>query len=155
MPSTSPMQFVVDTLVDLLDDETTFSVVRVWNQDAYNPSKTTVYPYVNGITYLYDTENGTATGEGIASCEILCNAQTESDASGSGITTAKAGVIAQKIKKLFDDKDCETIAVNNDGVYKVRINAMSVDAHVGHMDIGKGRVQIGFAVTVSITQWRV
>lgn len=154
MPSTSPMQFIVDSLVTVLTADTTLSVERVWNGSASSLSKTVCYPYVNGVGYEYDMESGASNGRGTASCEILCDAVCDADAAKTGKSTAVAGLIGLKLKKLFDDKDWDTVARNDDGTYYTKIHAANIDAHVGHMDIGKGRVQMGFAVTVHFSQYR-
>lgn len=155
--ATSVTSFIVDTLVDVLDADTTLELVRVWvpTRPPTTATNTVVYPYVNSIAYESPYENGRMTVTGTAQCEIMCRQQVATDPQLTGSNTIAAGLIARKIHKLIYDCDPESIATNNDTVFSTRITGIVLDGHVGHFDNNDGKIQMGLAVTVHFIQTRI
>lgn len=155
--ATSVTSYIVDTLVDVLDADTTLELARVWvpTKPPATDGNTVVYPYVNNVSYESPFENGSTTLTGMAQCEIMCRQNVASDPQLTGANTIAAGLIARKIHKLIYDCDPESIAVNNDTIFKSRITAIVLDGHVGHFDNNDGKIQMGLAVTVHFVQTRI
>lgn len=148
MPSSSPMQFIVDTVVSALQAEPTFNVVRIWRADAYESMRTTVYPYVSTMQYSNSDESSYNTGYARAAVEIMCNALVPADLQGAGRSTEVVGDIAMRVKYALESFDCDAHAANQDVYYRTRIISIIVDGHVGNYNIGDNRVQLGVAATV-------
>ena len=147
--ATSTLAHIVDTLVDLLDNDTTWQVVRVFAPTkAGTSTKPTLYPYVVSISYPSGYENGKNDGYGTAACEIIATAKVANDASGAGLGTIETGRIAKEVMRRLLDADVESIARNDDGVFYTRIIGINVDGHVGAFDNNDGVVQFGLACTV-------
>lgn len=151
MPSTSPTQFVLDTIVDALQSEPTFNVVRIWRNDQTMTSNTLVYPYVTTVQYNNEAENGASDPLTRASVEIICSAIVENDTTGSGKSQELAGLIAARVKKAIESYDINTLPANVDQYFTTSIVAMFVDGHVGNFNINDNRIQLGVACTVLYT----
>lgn len=154
--ATSPLAFIVDTLIGVLDDDNTLELVRVWNptSPATTDGNTVVYPYVNNITYDGNPENGGSLLIGTAQCEVMCRQHVVNDASKTGLATIEAGLIARKVHKLLYDFDPESLATNNDTVFTTRIVAVQCNGNVGHFDNNDSKIEMGLAVTVHFIQTR-
>ena len=148
MPSTSPLTYIVDTLVEALQADPDLTVRRIWRPDAYESNTIICYPYVQTMQYDTDSENGTSLGRGQASVEIMCNALIESDTMGTGAATEKAGEIAARVKNALESFDIDALATNNDQFFSTRIYTIAVDGHIGNFNIGSNKVQMGIAATV-------
>ena len=112
--ATSTLAHIVDTLVDLLDNDTTWQVVRVFAPTrAGTSTKPTLYPYVVSISYPSGYENGKNDGYGTAACEIIATAKVANDASGAGLGTIETGRIAKEVMRRLLDADVESIARND------------------------------------------
>lgn len=151
MPSTSPTQFVLDTVVAALQTETTFSIVRIWRNDQQASNKTLVYPYVSMVTYNNDAENGNSDPLCRANVEIMCSANVESDTLGSGKSQEQASLIAARVKYRLETYNVNALPANVDAYFTTNIVAMIVDGHVGNFNINDNKIQLGVACTVWYT----
>lgn len=156
MPSNNHVAFIVDTLIDILDADTSWQVVRVFKGDSSaDTSKGTIYPYVQGVSFGDGMENGANDGMGEASCEIMYSAKVANDTGGAGLATIALGDATKKIMGLLLGADVEGIAVNNDGTFKTRITAIVIDGHVGSFDNNDAKVRLGIALTVHFLLTRI
>lgn len=144
----SPMQYVVDTIVDALSSDPELSVRRIWRPDAYESTRVLCYPYISQMQYDSDAENGMGLGLGRALVEVMCNAMVESDPSEQGIATERAGDIAARIKYAIETYDVSN-SYNEDSRFATQIVNMFCDGHVGNFNIGSNKVQMGIALTVT------
>lgn len=144
----SPMQYVVDTIVDALSSDPELSVRRIWRPDAYESTRVLCYPYISQMQYDSDAENGMSLGLGRALVEVMCNAMVESDPSEQGIATERAGDIAARIKYAIETYDVSN-SYNEDSRFATQIVNMFCDGHVGNFNVGSNKVQMGIALTVS------
>lgn len=144
----SPMQYVVDTIVDALSSDPELSVRRIWRPDAYESTRVLCYPYISQMQYDSDAENGMGLGLGRALVEVMCNAMVESDPSEQGIATERAGDIAARIKYAIETYDV-TNSYNEDSRFATQIVNMFCDGHVGNFNVGSNKVQMGIALTVT------
>ena len=144
----SPMQYVVDTIVDALSSDPELSVRRIWRPDAYESTRVLCYPYISQMQYDSDAENGMGLGLGRALVEVMCNAMVESDPSEQGIATERAGDIAARIKYAIETHDLSN-SYNEDSRFVTQIVNMFCDGHVGNFNIGSNKVQMGIALTVT------
>lgn len=144
----SPMQCVVDTIVDALSSDPELSVRRIWRPDAYESTRVLCYPYISQMQYDSDAENGMGLGLGRALVEVMCNAMVESDPSEQGIATERAGDIAARIKYAIETYDVSN-SYNEDSRFATQIVNMFCDGHVGNFNIGSNKVQMGIALTVT------
>jgi hypothetical protein len=145
----SPMQYVMDTIVDALSSDPELSVRRIWRPDAYESTRVLCYPYISQMQYDADAENGLGLGLGRALVEVMCNAMVESDPSEQGIATERAGDIAARVKYAIESYDLGEISGNTDTRFATQIVAMHCDGHVGNFNIGSNKVQMGIALTVT------
>lgn len=145
----SPMQYVMDTIVDALSTDPELSVRRIWRADAYESTRVLCYPYISQMQYDADAENGLGLGLGRALIEVMCNAMVESDPSEQGIATERAGDIAARVKYAIESYDLGEISGNTDTRFATQIVAMHCDGHVGNFNIGSNKVQMGIALTVT------
>lgn len=145
----SPMQYVMDTIVDALSTDPELSVRRIWRPDAYESTRVLCYPYISQMQYDADAENGLGLGLGRALVEVMCNAMVESDPSEQGIATERAGDIAARVKYAIESYDLGEISGNTDTRFATQIVAMHCDGHVGNFNIGSNKVQMGIALTVT------
>lgn len=156
MASANHVAFVVDTLIDILDADTSWQVTRVFKGDSnLDTSKGTLYPYVQQVSFGEGMENGANDGMGEASCEIMYAAKVANDTTGAGTATIALGTAAKKIMGLLLNTDVEGIAVNNDGTFKTRITAIVIDGHVGSFDNNDAKVRLGVALTVHFLLMRI
>ena len=144
----SPMQYVIDTIVDALSSDPELSVRRIWRPDAYESTRVLCYPYISQMQYDSDAENGMGLGLGRALVEVMCNAMVESDPSEQGIATERAGDIAARVKYAIETHDLSE-SYNRDSRFETQIIAMFCDGHVGNFNIGSNKVQMGIALTVT------
>ena len=144
----SPMQYVVDTIVDALSSDPELSVRRIWRPDAYESTRVLCYPYISQMQYDSDAENGMGLGLGRALVEVMCNAMVESDPSEQGIATERAGDIAARIKYAIETYDVSN-SYNEDSRFATQIINMFCDGHVGNFNVGSNKVQMGIALTVT------
>ena len=144
----SPMQYVIDTIVDALSSDPELSVRRIWRPDAYESTRVLCYPYISQMQYDSDAENGMGLGLGRALVEVMCNAMVESDPSEQGIATERAGDIAARIKYAIETHDLSN-SYNEDSRFVTQIVNMFCDGHVGNFNIGSNKVQMGIALTVT------
>ena len=144
----SPMQYVIDTIVDALSTDPELSVRRIWRPDAYESTRVLCYPYISQMQYDSDAENGMGLGLGRALVEVMCNAMVESDPSEQGIATERAGDIAARIKYAIETHDLSQ-SYNEDSRFVTQIVSMFCDGHVGNFNIGSNKVQMGIALTVT------
>lgn len=144
----SPMQYVVDTIVDALSSDPELSVRRIWRPDAYESTRVLCYPYISQMQYDSDAENGMGLGLGRALVEVMCNAMVESDPSEQGIATERAGDIAARIKYAIETYDVSN-SYNEDSRFATQIVNMFCDGHVGNFNVGSNKVQMGIALTVT------
>lgn len=144
----SPMQYVVDTIVDALSSDAELSVRRIWRPDAYESTRVLCYPYISQMQYDSDAENGMGLGLGRALVEVMCNAMVESDPSEQGIATERAGDIAARIKYAIETYDVSN-SYNEDSRFATQIVNMFCDGHVGNFNVGSNKVQMGIALTVT------
>lgn len=144
----SPMQYVVDTIVDALSSDPELSVRRIWRPDAYESTRVLCYPYISQMQYDSDAENGMGLGLGRALVEVMCNAMVESDPSEQGIATERAGDIAARIKYAIETHDLSN-SYNEDSRFVTQIVNMFCDGHVGNFNVGSNKVQMGIALTVT------
>lgn len=147
MPSSSPTQYVLDTIVDALSTEPSFNVVRIWRSDASDPTRVTVYPYLGPVTYTTELEDYAQTGYSRAVVEILCSTLVESDPMGVGKTQEKTGLIAMLVKHALETYDYAALGSNQDQYYTTRIMGIVVDGHIGNFNVNDNRLQIGVAAT--------
>ena len=148
MASSSPMQFILDTVVSALESEPTFNVVRIWRADAYESSRITVYPYISTIQYTNTDESGYNGGYARAALEVMCHAIVPADMQGSGRSSEVVGDIAMKVKHALESFDCDSLKPNVDIYYRTKIAMMIVDGHIGNYNVGDNRVQLGVAATI-------
>lgn len=148
MASSSPVQFLLDTVVDALQSEPEFSVIRVWKSDAYESSRVTVYPYIASVVYANDLEDASATGLSTANVEVVCQCIVESDPSGLGIAQERASMIAMLVKHALESYDLETLESNQDLYYTTNIIGMTVDGNTGTFNVNDNRIQLGVACTI-------
>ena len=144
----SPMQYVIDTIVDALSSDPELSVRRIWRPDAYESTRVLCYPYISQMQYDSDAENGMSLGLGRALVEVMCNAMVESDPSEQGIATERAGDIAARIKYAIETYDVSN-SYNEDSRFATQIVNMFCDGHVGNFNVGSNKVQMGIALTVT------
>lgn len=144
----SPMQYVIDTIVDALSSDPELSVRRIWRPDAYESTRVLCYPYISQMQYDSDAENGMGLGLGRALVEVMCNAMVESDPSEQGIATERAGDIAARIKYAIETHDLSD-SYNEDARFVTQIVNMFCDGHVGNFNVGSNKVQMGIALTVT------
>ena len=144
----SPMQYVIDTIVDALSSDPELSVRRIWRPDAYESTRVLCYPYISQMQYDSDAENGMGLGLGRALVEVMCNAMVESDPSEQGIATERAGDIAARIKYAIETYDVSN-SYNEDSRFATQIVNMFCDGHVGNFNVGSNKVQMGIALTVT------
>lgn len=144
----SPMQYVIDTIVDALSSDPELSVRRIWRPDAYESTRVLCYPYISQMQYDSDAENGMGLGLGRALVEVMCNAMVESDPSEQGIATERAGDIAARIKYAIETHDLSN-SYNEDSRFATQIVNMFCDGHVGNFNVGSNKVQMGIALTVT------
>ena len=144
----SPMQYVIDTIVDALSTDPELSVRRIWRPDAYESTRVLCYPYISQMQYDSDAENGMGLGLGRALVEVMCNAMVESDPSEQGIATERAGDIAARIKYAIETHDLSN-SYNEDSRFVTQIVNMFCDGHVGNFNVGSNKVQMGIALTVT------
>lgn len=144
----SPMQYVIDTIVDALSADPELSVRRIWRPDAYESTRVLCYPYISQMQYDSDAENGMGLGLGRALVEVMCNAMVESDPSEQGIATERAGDIAARIKYAIETHDLSN-SYNEDSRFATQIVNMFCDGHVGNFNVGSNKVQMGIALTVT------
>lgn len=152
MASSSPMQFIIDTVVTALEAEPLFNVVRIWRADANESTRVTIYPYISTVQYNNMDETGYNSGYARAAVEIMCSALVSSDAYGMGTSTELAGQIAMRVKHALESFDLDEYDDNVDEFYRTRIAVMTVDGHLGNYNIGDNRLQLGVAATVIFTQ---
>ena len=144
----SPMQYVIDTIVDALSSDPELSVRRIWRPDAYESTRVLCYPYISQMQYDSDAENGMGLGLGRALVEVMCNAMVESDPSEQGIATERAGDIAARIKYAIETYDVSS-SYNEDSRFATQIVNMFCDGHVGNFNVGSNKVQMGIALTIT------
>lgn len=144
----SPMQYVIDTIVDALSSDPELSVRRIWRPDAYESTRVLCYPYISQMQYDSDAENGLGLGLGRALVEVMCNAMVESDPSEQGIATERAGDIAARIKYAIETYDVSN-SYNEDSRFATQIVNMFCDGHVGNFNVGSNKVQMGIALTIT------
>lgn len=148
MASSSPMQFILDTVIQALQAEPSFNVVRIWRADAYESNRITVYPYISTIQYTNMDESGYNSGYARAALEVMCSALVPADVQGAGKSSEVVGDIAMKVKHALESFNCDTHPSNVDVYYTTRIAMMMVDGHIGNYNVGDNRVQLGVAATI-------
>ena len=148
MSSSSPNQFVLDTIITALQTEPQFNVIRVWKADAYESTRITCYPYISSVQYRNEMENNTSSGYSIANVEIICQCIIESDPSGSGIAQERASMIAMLAKHAIESFDLDSLDANTDMYFTTKIVAMTVDGNTGTFNVNDNRIQLGISSTI-------
>ena len=146
--------YILATVRDILDAETTFDVVKVWRE---SPSldKATVYPFILNQTFTEYSEDGYNTGYGTASVNVIIHQKVTGDPAREGTNTDKYGEIVQKVEELIENATWPVYEAHTGNLFKTAIHDIRILSWDGQFDNGDTKVNIGCLLNIDFTHTKV